>query len=283
MVIAGNAIYALAVKLFLLPADLIMGGTNGIALIMNHFFGTSISAFVLFFNIIMLLAGLFLLGKSFAITTVVSSFAYPVILELFDRIFGDLVLTDDLLLCTVFSGLGIGIALGIVIRAGASTGGMDIPPLVLYKFFRIPVSVGLYVFDFIILISQMYFQSIEKLLYGIILTLIYSIILNKLMITGTQRTELKIVSRHHQEIRDAILTQIDRGVTLLSAEGGYLHEPTEMIFSVISNRELPKVERLVRTIDPECFMVINRVNEVRGFGFSQKKHYIQSHGSKKAE
>ena len=120
LVIIGNIIYALAVKLFLLPAGLVTGGTTGIALAIHHGTGCPISLFVLLFNIIMLAAGYMLLGKQFAVTTVVSTFTYPIALELFNRMLGDLVITRDLLLCAVFSGLGIGISLGIVIRAGSS-------------------------------------------------------------------------------------------------------------------------------------------------------------------
>ena len=90
---------------------------------------------------------------------------------------------------------------------------------------------------------------------------------------GSSRTELKIVSSRSKEICEAILKEVDRGVTLLQGEGGYLHKDTQVILSVISNRELVKVERLVRKIDPECFMVVSRVSEVRGRGFSLSKHY----------
>ena len=117
MVLAGNMLYALAVKLFLLPAGLVTGGTTGIALAMNHSLGIPVSLFVLVFNILMLAAGYVLLGKTFAITTLISTFTYPIALELFDRLLGDLVITQDILLCTLFSGLGIGLSLGIVIRA----------------------------------------------------------------------------------------------------------------------------------------------------------------------
>lgn len=277
-VLLGNAIYALTMKLFFFHTDLVVGGTNGIALIMNHFFGLSITAFVFIFNMIMLVVALLLLGKSFVVTTIVSSFAYPLILALFNNIFGDLILTDNLLLNTLFSGLGIGIGLGIVIRAGASTGGMDIPPLALNKYFRVPVSVGMYAFDFIIIIVQILFQSVEMLLYGIILTLVYTIVLNKLLTSGAQRTELKIISKHNLEIRDAIIEKIDRGVTMIEAEGGYLKEKTQMVFTVISNRELPRLERIIRSIDPEAFIVISHVGEVRGYGFSLIKD--QEHASR---
>lgn len=272
-VAAGNFLYALTVKLFLLPSGLVTGGTTGIALTIQHFSGLPITLFVLLFNIIMLIAGYFVLGKQFAATTLASTFLYPFALELFDRIFGDLTITDDFLLCTLFSGFGIGIALGIVIRSGASTGGMDIPPLILKKALRIPVSVSMYLFDVCILIAQALFRPMENILYGIVLVLIYTIVLDKMLLMGTTRTEVKIISERADEIRNAILAQIDRGVTMLDGEGGYLHKKTQIVLSVISNRELPKVEKIIRSIDPESFMVISHVKEVNGRGFTIKKQY----------
>lgn len=274
LVVLGNATYALAVKLFILPNDLMTGGTTGIALVINHYFnGVSISAFVFGFNILMLLVGLALLGKKFAFSTIVSSITYPLALELFDRLFGNIVLTEDMLLNTIFAGLGIGVGLGIVIRNGASTGGMDIPPLVLNRYFKIPVSASLYVFDVCILLAQAVYNPLEGILYGVLLILIYSVVLDKLMLMGTTRTEVKVVSGHAEEIRKAILSEVDRGVTLLYGESGYLQQDTQVILSIVSNRELPQVEKLIHSIDPESFMIISRVSEVRGRGFSMSKEY----------
>lgn len=272
-VVAGNFLYALTVKLFLLPAGLVTGGTTGIALTVNYLTDFSISAFVLIFNVVMLLLGFFCLGKAFAATTLASTFLYPLSLEFLDRVLGDYILTQDILLCTIFSGLGIGMALGIVIRSGASTGGMDIPPLVLQKTVRLPVSVSMYAFDVCILLSQAMFRPAENILYGVVLVLIYTIVLDKMLLMGATRTEIKVISEKSDEIRDAILTQIDRGVTILNGESGYLHNPSPVILSVISNRELPKVEKLIHNIDPESFIVVSRVSEVQGRGFSLKKMY----------
>ena len=219
-VVVGNFLYALTVKLFLLPAGLVTGGTTGIALTVNYLTDFSISSFVLVFNVAMLAIGFFCLGKAFAVTTLASTFLYPLSLELLDRVLGDYILTQDLLLCTVFSGLGIGMALGIVIRSGSSTGGMDIPPLVLQKTVRIPVSVSMYAFDVCILLSQALFRPAENILYGVVLVLIYTLVLDKMLLMGATRTEIKVISEKSDEIRDAILTQIDRGVTILNGESG---------------------------------------------------------------
>lgn len=273
VVILGNVLYALAVKLFLIPAGLVTGGTTGIGLAVNYAAGVPVATFVLIFNVVMLAAGFAVLGKQFALTTIVSTFTYPIALNILDLLFGDVVLSQDLFICTIFSGLGIGLSLGIVIRAGASTGGMDIPPLVLNHFFKIPVSVGLYFFDFIILLIQALFQPLEKVFYGIVLVIIYTVTLDKMLLMGTTKTEVRVVSSRAAEICDAILKRMDRGVTLLSAKGGYLKEDTTVVLSVISNRELPRVERLIHEIDPESFIVVNRVSEVSGKGFTMSKEY----------
>lgn len=272
-VILGNVIYALAVKFFLIPGGLVTGGSTGIALAVNHLTGFSVSVFVLIFNVAMLLAGLLILGRRFALTTIVSTFTYPMALGVLDRLFPAAFITEDVILCTLFSGLGIGIAVGMVIRAGASTGGMDVPPLILQKFFKIPVSVSLYVFDTCILLAQALFTGADKILYGIVLVMIYTMVIDKVMMMGTTQTEIKIISEKSDEIKSAITRQMDRGTTALSGRGGYLNHETEVLFTVVSNREVPKVERIVHEIDPACFMTVSRITEVRGRGFSLGKVY----------
>ena len=216
----------------------------------------------------MLLVGWWILGRKFAMTTVFSSLFYPAALEVLNRTLGDVLITDNMMLTVLFAALGLGLSLGMVIRGGGSTGGMDIPPLILKRFFRIPVSASLWVFDFCIMLTQMMFHTMEDLLYGVLLIIIISITLNKVMLLGTSKTEVKIISAKADLIREAILSQVDRGVTILHGEGGYSREGTEVLLSIVSNHELPKIERLARDIDPSCFMIINRVSEVWGRGFS---------------
>ena len=272
LVVLGNILYTLTVKLFLLPANLISCGTTGLALVASHYLHIPMSGFILVFNMAMLALGWAILGRKFAMTTVLSSILYPTILELLNRLLGDIVVTENILLNVLFAGMGLGLSLGIVIRAGASTGGMDIPPLVLKKFFHIPVSASLWAFDFCIMLSQMAFHPLEDLLYGILLLIVISTALNKAMVLGTSRTEVKLVSEKSEEIRQAILSRVDRGVTVLHGEGGYGRSNTEVLLSVISNRELPRLQQLARSIDPKCFMIVSQVTEVWGRGFTLDKH-----------
>ena len=193
--------------------------------------------------------------------------------ELFTRLIHGFVISTNALLCAIFAGLGIGISLGLVIRQGASTGGMDIPPLVLNKLFKIPVSLSLNAFDVIILLTQLIYHPAEDILYGILLVLIYSLVLDKLLLAGESRTQLMIVSKQGDRIRQAILSEVDRGVTIVNGNGGYTGQAVDIVVSVISNRQLARVEKIVRSIDPVAFMVVNKVTEVSGRGFTLEKKY----------
>ena len=272
--LAGNALYSLTVVLFLVPSGLITGGATGIALAANRMAGLPVSAVLLAVNVVMLVVGWVLLGRRFAVSTLASTFLSPLTLAVWERLFAGYVLTDDLFLNTVFAGLGIGGALGLVIRVGGSTGGMDIPPLVLQKYFRIPVAASMTVFDLLILFAQAVSSPKAQVLYGVVLVFAYSIVLDKVILLGSRRTEVKLVSARTDELRSAILSELDRGVTLLSAEGGYLRQPGQLLLTVISPRELPRLERLVHAIDPACFMIVSEVTEVRGRGFSLEKDYL---------
>lgn len=276
IVIFGNFLYALSVKLFLEPFGLVTGGTVGLALTANHFWNVDINAFVLVFNVAMLLLGLIVLGKTFAATTVASTFLIPFFMELIDLTIGQPVFSDDLMLNAIFCGIGIGIALGMVIRLGSSTGGCDIPAIIISKVFHIPLGIVIYALDFIILSLQMIFSDVEMILYGILMVIVYTVVMDKMLLLGTDRTEIKIISEKALEISEAIQKQVDRGVTLLHGEGGFLHDQKEILLSIVSNREVVKVEKLVHEIDPTCFIIINRVSEVKGRGFSLSKKHIKN-------
>lgn len=272
-VVLGNAGYSLTVALFLEPAGLVAGGATGVALAFGRLTGLSVSGFLLAFNLVMLVWGWVVLGRAFALNTLASSILSPIFLGLAETMLHGRVLTDDLFLNTVFAAIGVGAFMGIVIRAGASTGGMDIPPLVLQKWFRLPVSLTMMVFDIAILLVQALFSQSDQVLYGIVLVILHTIVMDKMLLMGDSRTQVKIISAQSNAIREAILEQLDRGVTIFHGEGGYTRDPSEVLLSVVSNRELPKLEKLVHSIDPECFLIVSRVTEVSGRGFSLEKHY----------
>ena len=274
LVVAGNALYALAVNMFVLPCGLIAGGTTGLALIGQHWLGIPISTFVMISNLVMFVLGAIIMGRWFAFNTAVSTFCYPLFLELFSWIPGIGSLTRDPMLATVFAGVMIGAAIGLVIGAGASSGGLDIPPIVINKFLGIPISVVMYAMDFLILIGQMVFaENKEQILYGILLVLLYTVVLDKVVLMGHSKIQVKILSEKSDEIRQMILKILDRGCTLLHAQTGYARNEWDMVLTVITNRELAKLNHLVQEVDPQAFIIIDSVNEVHGRGFTLRKQY----------
>ena len=262
-IIFGNALYSLAVALFLEPAGLITGGATGIALAIGRLTGLSVSGLLLFINLAMLVWGWVVLGRAFALNTLASSVLSPAFLALFEGMANGRVLTEDIFLCTVFAGLGIGVALGLVI-----------PPLVLNKWFKLPVSATMLAFDIMVLLMQAVFSPMPQVLYGIVMVLIHTIVMDKMLMMGASRTEVKIISSQSDAICAAILEQLDRGVTILHGEGGYTHESSAVLLSIVSNRELPRLEKLAHSIDPTCFLIVSHVTEVSGRGFSMDKDYL---------
>ena len=275
IILLGNTIYALAVVMFILPNNLITGGTTGLGIFLQDQFGVPLSIFVSSFNIIMFCIGAFVLGRKFALTTLLSTFYYPVILAVMQKIPALSEVSVNPIVALIYAGLMIGVGIGIVIKAGASTGGMDIPPLVLHKKFGIPVSVTLYVIDFSVLILQFLYADTEQVLIGILLVMLYTIILDKVLLIGKSQVQVKIVSKQYEKMNEMIIHKLDRGCTLVHAETGLLHNNTKIVLTVISNRELTKLNQLVTEIDPSAFMIIHQANEVKGRGFTLDRIYAK--------
>ena len=259
IILFGLTCYACGVVFFILPLDMIAAVTTGIALVAEHLWGIPLSGFVAVFNVLMFVIGWFVLGKKFALTTLVATFYYPFILDQIMRLAGDFVVTEDPMLCAVFAGLIIGFSLGIVIRSGASTGGTDIPPLVLKKKLGIPVSATLYVMDFTFLVSQLAFQDREKILYALVMVMIYTVVVDKVLVSGTKQIQVKIISDRCEEISRRIQEELDRGVTLLHTQGGHMRKEAFTILTVVSGRELMKLNEIVTQLSacnmPTVFML----------------------------
>ena len=127
--------------------------------------------------------------------------------------------------------------------------------------------------DFAILIFQMVFTNKEEVIYGILLVLIYTVMLDKVLLMGSTRTQVKIISGEYEKLNHLIQEKLDRGTTLVYTQTGYLRKDQPMILTVVSNRELMRLNQIVQEIDPHAFMIIGNVNEVRGRGFSTQKVY----------
>ena len=181
VIVIGNAILAFGICAFITPHGIIVGGASGLGLIVKQITGIPLSLVVYVINIIMFIAGYFFLGKSFAAKTLLSTIIFPTFLTIFENTPGVTHLTNDLLLSSVYAGIFVGGGLGLVLRMGASTGGMDIPPLVLNKKTGISTTVLINGFDCIILALQVPFSNVEQILYGILVVLITAVVMDKMI------------------------------------------------------------------------------------------------------
>ena len=272
-VFLGNTISALGIGGFLIPVGMMMGGATGIGLAVNHYTGLPVSAALAVLNVVLFVVGAAVLGKAFALMTIISTFYSPFILEMVQQLIPE-PLTQDIMLATIIGGLLVGLGMGMVLRVGASTGGMDIPPLLLKKKAGIPVGVSMYAFDFAILAVQATFAGLERMLYSVILIIIYTVVIDKIMTLGTSQIQAKIISERYEEINRAIQQRLDRGTTLIAMKGGYLGRESYEIMIVLGTRELPRLSELVTEYDPKAFMVVNKVSEVRGRGFTLGKRFL---------
>ncbi len=292
IIVFGNFIAAFAAEIFIVPLGFTMGGTTGIGILVRNLIPEdavwrewAVNITVYAMNFILFVIGVIFLGKKFAAGTLAGTVLYPAfmtVMVLVNNAYAasnpeGLTIGESLgnpLLSAIMGGLLFGLGIGIVVRVGASTGGTDIPPLIFQKYFNTPVSVSLWLIDgFIILLQFVACATIPigtllpNIFYGILITLLTSVSIDKVSPIGMRRTQVKIISNHYLEIRDMILTKIDRGVTVLYGQTGYLKEDCHMLLTVISHRQLVRLKAEVEKIDPEAFMTVSVVSEVRGRGF----------------
>lgn len=270
-ILLGNFMYAVAVTVFIVPNNLITGGTTGLALFFNQIAGIPISLFVSGFNITMFILGAWILGKQFALTTAASTIMYPLMLGILEKTGYAGIVVEEKLVAILYAGILIGAGIGLVMRCGASTGGMDIPALILKKWKNYNISMVIYLCDCIILLLQMTHSDSTSVLYGILLILVYTIVLDKVLLLGNVKIQIKIVSKKYEEINKMLGDEMDCGTSLLHMKTGFLYQEQEMVLAILSNRDLPKVNMRIMEIDPEAFITIHQVNEVRGRGFTLNK------------
>ncbi|MCQ4950043.1 YitT family protein [Bittarella massiliensis (ex Durand et al. 2017)] len=267
-IVAGNAILALGVVAFIVPGGLISGGATGLALLISHLLPVDISLALSALNFVLFFVGAAFLGRRFALSTLLSSVLYPLFVKLFQSVPALTTFTDNILLQTVYSGLLVGLGVGLVLRVGSSTGGMDIPPVILHEKMGLPLAGLMYSFDTVILLCQIGYSSAEQVLFGVLEVLISALVMSRVLLLGKSQTQAMIISPKYQEISQAIQEQLERGTTLLAATTGYLLANQQVVMAVVSNRELARLKSVVTAIDPQAFMVLSEVGEVRGRGFS---------------
>ena len=277
-ILAGNMLLGFAVAAFILPSGVIMGGATGVGIVLARFIPLDTAAIVLCVNLMALALGWAVLGWRFVVATIASSLLYPILLGAAQRIPGIDQLTTDPLLAALLGGGLVGIAVGLVMRIGASTGGTDVVNLVLHKWTHIPVSVAVYLTDIVIMGAQAVFSDPEQILYGVVLLVVETIVLDKVMLLGQSQIQLFVISSRYEEIRQECLIKLQVGITMVQIETGRTRSPQRGVLCVIPPRKLFAAQTLIQSVDPNAFFTITQIKEVKGQGFSKERTFIKGPG-----
>ncbi len=264
-VVLGAAFIAIAFNVLLLPNHIASGGVSGISTIVNYLTGWTPAFIQWALNIPLFIAGVFFLGYQFGIKTFIGTMTIPLFVYL-SQDFAPW--THEPLIAALFGGILVGFGLGIVFRGKASTGGTDVLAQIVHKYFHLSLGVCVAIIDGLVVISAMFVFSIESGLYALIALFATSKTIDLVQVGLNQSKTVLIISENQEEIRQAILFKIDRGITRLSAKGGYTEDEKQILLCVISQREFPKLKEVVKEIDTNAFVVVMSASEVMGEGFT---------------
>lgn len=268
-VVLGNIILAAGVSFFIVPNNILSGGVAGIAVAIAPVINISTTMIINGLTFILFIGGILVLGKNFAIKTLLSTILYPAFVSVFSVMSETIHITSDPMIASIYGGILVGAGVGLVFKTGASTGGMDIPPLIAHKYTHIPLATLVLITDGLTVMLGLSIYGIEPALIGLISVWTSSYMVNKMLMLGlSEAKSLMIISEKYEEILSQIATQVDRGATIINAEGGYKRDNRPVLMVVILKKQFPVVNRIITSIDPGAFVIIHDVNEVQGEGFT---------------
>ena len=268
MILLGTFILTVSVEMFILPYNILSGGVAGIAVALEPFFhiDKTLAANGLLLSLFLL--GWIFLGKEFAVNTVISSLAYPVFTTLLLR--ADLETAIDPVLASFYAGLLGGIGIGIVMRAGASTGGMDVPPLILHRLTGIKISVLVMIVDGLTVLLGVLAYDLSSALVGLVSVFASGFAINKVLEIGRgiSAKKVQIISDEWEKMAEAIQEKLERGLTLIDVTGGYSGKPKKMILVVVYERQYADLLQIIRSIDEKAFVITTDSSDMVGEGFT---------------
>lgn len=263
----GCLILAFSVSVFVLPFNILSGGVAGLAVALNFLIDVDPTIIINVSMFILFVIGTIFLGRKFALSTFITTILYPLMIILINSF--EIVVDIDPFLASLYAGLMGGAGVGLVFKAGASTGGMDIPPLIINKYTGIKLSTLILVIDAITVFLGIISYGLAAVLIGFIAVWGTSFAIDKVLTFGAERAKaIYVISDKINEINDMVQNTILRGTTILQAKGGYTREDKEVLLVVLTGNQYPNFMRLVNEIDKQAFMIIQDANEVHGNGFS---------------
>lgn len=267
MLFIGSIITAVGLEIFLVPNNIIDGGIVGISIMASYLTGMPLSLFLVVLNIPFIYLGYKQIGKTFALSTLFSIASLSYWTHVFHPIPG---VTNDLFLAAVFGGMIVGLGVGMIIRFGGSLDGTEIVAIIFDRWTSFSVGEIVMFLNLFILSSAGLVFTLDKAMYSLVAYFIIFKVMD-IVIEGLDESKAAmIVSDKPDEIADALLARLGRGVTILHGEGGYTKERKNVLYAVITRLEMAKLKSIVDEIDENAFLTINDVHEVMGGKFKKK-------------
>ncbi|MDO5347340.1 MAG: YitT family protein [Bacillota bacterium] len=276
IIFLGNLCVGAGVSLFVLPNNILTGGVAGVAVALEPIIPLDPVLVINVLTIGLYIVGAIVLGKEFAIKSFLSTIFYPMsvtgLAMIIQMLPQEIFIMPDWL-AAIGSGVLIGLGLGLVFIVDASTGGLDIPALILSKYLKIKSGDAMAFVDGLVVLLGIFTYGFVPALIGIVSVFVMGQAINKTVLFNTQQAKnLLIISDQWQQIKTYLINTIDRGVTILEGQGGYTNEKRPVLMCVVSQKQLSKIESNIIHIDPCAFMVIHDVNQVQGEGFTFLNH-----------
>jgi uncharacterized membrane-anchored protein YitT (DUF2179 family) len=277
LIIIGSFILASGFVLFITPYKIVPGGVYGISIMLHYLAGTPVGTMALAFDIPLTIIGLRLLGPRFGFKTVLGFSLTAIFTDTLTYFWGfEPLVKGDALLSSVFGGVMLGLGIGLIFKAKATSGGSDIIAMIINKYTKLPLGqLMIYVDSVIVLFSLIVFRDWKIPLYSWIVIFITGKVIDVVMEGISYDKSLFIISDKHEEIREKIIHNLDRGGTYIDGKGMYNMADRRIIFTVVSRRELILLEEYIHVIDPKAFLTVINANEILGEGFKSLKEKIE--------
>ena len=295
----GVFFVALSFSFFLDPYNLVIGGVSGAGVILETVnIDPTISILVI--NIILLIFAFIFLGRKMFLKTAFGALLYPVIIKPLNILYAYLVelnggellikMEGNMLLITLFSALIMGLGLGIAVKHGGTTGGTEIPQNILYKFWKIPYSLSLFMIDGTVVLLGFFFVKdadgnfqYNFLLYEIIFIYLSGVVMDQIVFRGFNKRAVYIISDKNEIIKQRILSELERGVTEVDVIGGYTNEGKTKLMCVLSSSQFFKLKAIINEEDPKAFYFVTKASEVSGEGFTFDEVFMKTRKNKNGD
>lgn len=264
LIVGGCLVMALAFRLFLNGNGLVAGGVVGLSTVLQRAYGWEPAFFQWAVNVPLLVLGFLVLGRAVGTRSLLGSFFLPLAILLTGQV---PVLTHDPLLAALFGGSLYGLGLGMVLVGRGSVGGYSITAPMISKLVPLSVPTIILVFDACTILAGAAVFPFDKVLLGMLAAFLVRVSVDRVLMGLTPSMAALIVGSEPDELRRRILEELDRGFTVIPAEGGYTGEPKHVIMVAVTKAEVNWLRQIVREADPTAFMVVTEAAEVRGKGF----------------